>query len=675
MRQQHPKQAGTILALTAIMLIGLIIMAAFAVDLGVWYNSATEGQRAADIASLSAVEEYQRAYNAGITGGLTPQQAHDAAVIAATDRANALTAENGYDPLLTTIAFTVDTPPNGSIEITVGVKDEDVETFFAGVVMSDIDIEREATAGINDCRATCSLNIPIVSGFQTVGSSGTGGDGWRPTLADNGYVFNLYHHDSGNMFYCFDRTLATPQPCPGGYPLEPYTNMRTNYTPKLVHSNNRIYFVVQNATDVGLGCWEAELAQKCSGAFVSSAVGKKIENFDYVNGSSYGTRIDGPEISANNQIFTFGENGKVYCHNLDGSVCSGYPKNTALAGAEAIQPKVAGNYETGLDPGINGMQFDMEPNKAGTKVYLSLTPTPRGTSLTCWDMINHQTCSDWTASTPPSTIAGRPFLFLTYDNVSGNHSVTGVCARGGLKAADKGLACFNRNGSSNGTAGLPTAWFNDGGMSQQSATGETTSGHYRTFFPVRHAFAGSYFTCWDWVDQAECTGIVPPSSITQVLTSNWNSYDDYAYIYDGSRCIYGLGHNQTAWTFDVNNGQFPCPADGTAAATIEPCACADGTNLRWTALSLNSTTDISLFKQFTITVDYLNGTNFTTVDLTTSSLDEIDLRPLNDQTPFPAKMRVTVEAVAADGFEDVAFNQANDISVIQLSGVLPTLLN
>lgn len=45
------------------------------------------------------------------------------------------------------------------------------------------------------------------------------------------------------------------------------------------------------------------------------------------------------------------------------------------------------------------------------------------------------------------------------------------------------------------------------------------------------------------------------------VSTNWHTKDtdDYAYIYDGVRCMYGLGHKEKVWTFDINTGLFPCP--------------------------------------------------------------------------------------------------------------------
>lgn len=642
---QARPEAGAILVLAATVMTTLMIMAAFAIDVGFWYNTANEAQRAADIAALSGVEELARVESA--TGDRATAEAAAEALI------RQLVAENGFDPAAAVITIT--TNAYGADEVSVDVLEADLDLFFAGIVLDQVDISREAVSAMNDCAATCGQLIPVNSPLNGMVDAGTGGDGWRPTLTDDNLVFNLFHHGDGQVLQCVDKTTNPADVCVVGgnssfYPVEPYPNIETNYTPKLAAIGSKVYFVVQENNTVGLGCWDGTTHARCAG-FLNPIL---LESYDS-NGGNYGTRIDGPEV-VGNRLFMFGDNGVMYCVDGAGNTCAGYPKQTRLR-IEGHEMTINGaSYADGVD--IDEMQFDMEPTIAGDKIFVVLTPAPTDAWLTCWDTTTNNTCAGFTSA---STSAGRAFLFLSYNT---SNQLTGVCARGGHKAGGTGHECFNLSGTSVGPK-LPFD-FSGGGnrVTQQSATGETTFGNMRVFFPYR---GSSEAECWDWTIAAECA----------ISGSNWSSTsstEDYAYIYDGTRCMYGLGHSGQLWTFDIDTGQFPCPADGTAKTTIEPCACADGVTKRWTSLILTDATDLSHFNTFEVVItNPSTGAVFATVDLTTERFVEIDLRPLNSLSPVPPEMVVVINAEVRPGHGDLAF-AGGDIGLVQISGVLPTLI-
>lgn len=118
------------IALTALLLIPLTVVTAFAVDLGSWQSRAAELQRTADAAALAGVVELPN-------------------VTLATSAARAVAAANGFDHNSSRYDVTVTqvTAAGGnSARLRVTIIDTDVDRYFSGVVMSDFSIERQATA-------------------------------------------------------------------------------------------------------------------------------------------------------------------------------------------------------------------------------------------------------------------------------------------------------------------------------------------------------------------------------------------------------------------------------------------------------------------------------------------------------------------------------------------------
>ncbi len=112
------------MVMTALMLIPLMIFAAFSVDVGAWYAHAARAQRAADAASLAAVV-YMPDYGSAQTAAL--------------DQA----AKNGFVDGVDGVVVTV--TAIGSYSVKVDVQAES-PAYFGRVVMDGITISRGATA-------------------------------------------------------------------------------------------------------------------------------------------------------------------------------------------------------------------------------------------------------------------------------------------------------------------------------------------------------------------------------------------------------------------------------------------------------------------------------------------------------------------------------------------------
>lgn len=147
------RESGYVLATTALLLIPLMIFAAFAVDVGAWYVSADQAQRAADAAALSAVVRLPN-----------QEDAWDAARDIAASNGLAIAEDN---LVAGNAAFDAGNVP--AMKLTVG-QDQSVqirfrvagETYFGKVVLSDIDIERFASANYR-------LPVPMGSPYNILG--------------------------------------------------------------------------------------------------------------------------------------------------------------------------------------------------------------------------------------------------------------------------------------------------------------------------------------------------------------------------------------------------------------------------------------------------------------------------------------------------------------------------
>ncbi len=120
---ERSSERGYIMAMTALLLIPLMIFAAFAVDVGAWYAQAARTQRAADAAALAAV-----VWMPGETQ----------ATAAALDVA----AKNGF---VHGVNATITVERQGAQQVKVHIESEG-SVYFGAVVMDSITIERFAVA-------------------------------------------------------------------------------------------------------------------------------------------------------------------------------------------------------------------------------------------------------------------------------------------------------------------------------------------------------------------------------------------------------------------------------------------------------------------------------------------------------------------------------------------------
>lgn len=649
----HPprgdKEAGHILLLAAAGLMALLTMAAFTVDFGQWYNISNRAQRAADAASLAAVAELNRVEGTGAS-----RASAEAAAVAT---AESVARQNGFDVADGRISVSTAFSTSGANDVVrVLVGEDDVPLFFASLVTDEMSVARDASAIMGDCQATCDGDVVIPPPLGAMVDTDAGGDGYIAVRAGH-YLFNVFHHTNGNVLQCTDlQTNAECNPPGVNYPVAPYPTMSTNYTPKIVPFEDRVYFVVQQPTAVGLGCWDSSTHARCAG-FTSGPV--PFAPYKKNGSNNGGARVDGPEL-VGNRLFAYGDDNRMYCFDpAAAALCPGYPRATGLAGVhdmelDSNQEGFAGGVETA------GVQFDMLVHPANQKIYTVIGNTPDNKAwVGCFDTTTAAACTDWPTA-GVAVNAGRRLLFFKYPTNGTLLTPDGVCARTGKLGGGEGSGhqCFDLTGGAT-TLTLPFAFSS--GWGEQEATAPTTGGHLFTYFPDR---SGDRARCWDWTAAGLCA----------ISPSNWSGTAEYGYWWDGGGCMIGLGHDGRVWSFRVDDGQLPCEGNSAGQGVLEACTCGDGVTQVWTALTLSPTTDLSNFSTFVVTVTRPDGTVFTQVDLVGAESTVIDLSALNQELPPPAYLIINAHAITIDGEGDGAWFTTDGPAVTMLGGSQATLI-
>ncbi len=164
-----PGERGYVMAMTALLLVPMMLITALAVDVGSWYSRGLALQRAADAGALAGVVY--------LPNGLDE----------ATDVALETIRKNGIDPDAANISVSVTRDPEFPKRLNVVLTDARVPTFFGSLVRDSISMTREATGEY-------ILPVPLGSPNNFLGtrdlrlSSGPG----AVTAAHGGVSGNMY---------------------------------------------------------------------------------------------------------------------------------------------------------------------------------------------------------------------------------------------------------------------------------------------------------------------------------------------------------------------------------------------------------------------------------------------------------------------------------------------------
>lgn len=184
-------ERGSVLVLSALLIVPLLIFVGLAVDVGSWHARASRLQRAADAAAL-----------AGVVWMPDFDKAEDVALETA--------QRNGFVSGQGDITVTVSRDPSSNRRLRVNIEDARVETFFGRVVTDSIRIGRRAIAEY-------VLPVPLGSPTNYFGTGDLLGMMGRPSeyfwAAVNGYCTDKVDGDRVLSRYFGNKS---PYGCPGG---------------------------------------------------------------------------------------------------------------------------------------------------------------------------------------------------------------------------------------------------------------------------------------------------------------------------------------------------------------------------------------------------------------------------------------------------------------------------
>jgi len=585
--QEHAVQErGAVLMIVAMMLFVLMLSAAFAVDFGSWYARAEHLQNAADAAALAGAQELDLTADRGATEA----------------RVRDVLNQNGLagDPQLdVVISYPGDLGLNEG-ELNVRILDNDVDLFFAKLVLGGMRIQRDATALLDDCGLSCTSTLQIPAPFSEVTVVGSG-DGFTPMLIGQS-LYGVNHHNWNGDIVCV--SLADQALCPG-YPRKVQSNdpVLTDNLALSAVVGDKIYFHGQQSNEIVLACFDVSTGAACANSPVSLA--PLSWNTDLsANSRSRGgavTHVDG-------RIFAFTDNHQVHC-KIESTLadCSGYPKNTSLDAAFNSGLPDMDNRSTGA------MSDRVEHNgKIYVTTHFYRTMAQYGVRLHCWDTNQNTSCPEFDQrqihigeDTSP-WVTGR--LFFKRSN-TGNP--TAVCSLG-----QNDHECY---ALLDGAASAAIAGFN-------SQTGEAAGlvGHHLYHEPSNRLILNTGFLavntthCWDWTN-AEYCGSVGDSDT-----------EDYGYAYEGN-CIFALGHASIFWTFSSNMTEG-CD-EGRADTRVFPCVCYNG-DVHWGSVQIDGElTADGPFLQFVVEVTAPDGTVVATQDLMDSD-GQVSLEGISTDFPY-----------------------------------------
>ena len=185
------EERGYVAVMTALMIVPLMGFAGFAVDVGAWYGRASELHRAADAAALAGAV-WQPDY----------AKAKDAALAEA--------ARNGFTDGVDGIE--VEVLASGLNQLTVQITDTEVDTYFAGLFLDEVEIGRQSVAEY-------SRPVPVGSPANFIGA-GTQGFGLIPPtnawVGMMGHCNPARHGDLLSIRY----TTSKAEDCGGDSPVQ-----------------------------------------------------------------------------------------------------------------------------------------------------------------------------------------------------------------------------------------------------------------------------------------------------------------------------------------------------------------------------------------------------------------------------------------------------------------------
>ena len=603
------QERGAVLVLTALVMLLLLFIAAFATDLGAWYRQGQEQQRAADVGALNGIQAYDRGVKGifeanGVNSwseleALNPDLlvvAEAAGMREAVDTVIGLLEASGLqftDSGTGTIA-TDPTNPADSSTWTVIATDRTIvtitrtfepvedfagnitqvrsisvdvqapgEQYFSNLLRDAPEITRAAQSTLSNCGADCSVDIPIEPPFRGFDATGNG-DGWAPLLRGDSEIWAVNHHSNNKTgapvgsIICMDRTTETfcdfSYPGGAGKGLVPLTTFRTHTRPTDLIDNDRdkIFFTAARQP----GGTSNRVTPTESG----------LACFDMAARDWCSTQFTAlwPQTVRNdtNAVGPMLYDGKLYIVAHDGELACVDPDTMAECGRWELPSAAHPNI-----PAIDSRGKTNNIELVGSKLLISLNLANGHTAFDCVDLAASPSPSPcWSTLRSTSTPANGVRRF-TYLSMSPSGVPTGICTvhtSGGNACADintgvisdqPALGTFLDNN-------LGDDWIGD-------SFAVVSGGEVRTFFG---GGKDDITLCWDWKAGSDCgihvhDGLVQPYAFAQVTED----------------CVIGLGDRAVFFTLTVDT--LETCTGSSVSTTITPCTCADG-SLRYGALDL-----------------------------------------------------------------------------------------
>ena len=729
---RNEEERGAIIVLTAMVMLLLLFIAAFATDLGAWYRQGEEQQRAADVGSLNGIATFDRVAKENFPVGetrwedLTPGEqfvAEDAGIREAAAQIQALLETSGLTftttPASFSIAAVIDPNPpqpgfanhestailtadDGSIiTITRGWRntgvgldgvtpvfvrvievsiDRDGEQFFSNILRDAPTITRAAESILSDCGAVCDNEVEFNPPF--VGFKGTGnGDGYGPLLFDRDgdgefdEAWAVNHHSNGankGQIICVqfpESTTDDAEPCPGAPAANDAWDLDFQTGNRPVEYIDKATGKIYFAARLGTDSF-GETAQSLGLACFDARAQQNCTN-PFI---SFWTQTTGTNYPAwINATGPFEFDDRLYIVSQSGQVaCATLDLNPCTVSGPGNVP----GTNTSFLPGLNAGNVVSNGEQNGSTLILTQNGAD-GVLFRCLDLSNGSgavtSCGQhWE---PGFGNGGDDNLTFTRFNTAG--APVGVCV---LHIQNGKNHCVDWTASSQGAiAGLSAdlapignSWGGDTFTWQDPGSNRT-----RTFFAGGNS---NRVGCWDWNSNDSCVNPDDGSAIPFLQTNNAATDGNgnalpYSFDQISDRCILGLGHKAVFFSFNpLTFG--PC-VDVKITTDIEPCLCEDANaGARWGAITIpdgliGSVTFLEASIVLPDGTDFVFPDGSTTLDVIANGGD-IDLSELNDSPTFIPQVELTLDADSAlTAAGDVVF-QDGFIANLEIS-INPTL--
>lgn len=384
-----------------------------------------------------------------------------------------------------------------------------------------------------------SLPIPLSGPINFSGA----GDGFNPTITDNGKILGFNHHTSNTGIWCYDMTANAT--CPG-YKMYPGIDSSNDAIARAI--GNKIYL----ATSAGgsgytaqagyIYCWDSNSDSTCG----QSQYLAGFDQLEVISGKLY-TLLTTGEIDCYDPAFALAE-------------CAGYP----------VQINVPA---TSYDGTYNGNSL----LSVGNDLYaLNVAGL-----LNCINVTTQGFCSGWSST----ALVGQTGEGTLFPRLNAGGAITGICQIGSATAAD----CYDLDGTN--AVNLPAmSVLTSGGPGQYFGFADDS-----TYLGSRVYLAGfqNGITCWDWSTNAVCTGAGFDVNGRVTDTGVTSSYP-YGVTHD-TGCLYTFGDGGSLYSIDPTSGVSPCPlSTGQATVNIDDfygATTPGSVSATWNTVSL---TDVNL---------------------------------------------------------------------------------